>query len=193
MATKTKSKTAQPPVRKSFLVGGGVVIGIAILAFVVNTFVLGSGGGGGDIPAPSTIPGSTDTGTDTGSTGVVPGSDGNPIPNPGVDTSRFPKNELTPGGRNPFQAKGGSGGTVAAAAAASAPAPDVETVKSYTWQMLDLKDGKATILVNGTRKIVKVGDKLIGDYTLNSITGQCVTVKGTSTFGLCPGAAPFVQ
>lgn len=94
----TKVKTAEPPVRKSFLVGGGVVIAIAILAFVLNTFVL-SGGGGGDIPLPSTAPGQTTT-TDT--SGGGPGSDNNPVTNPGTDTSGFPKNDLTPGGRNPF-------------------------------------------------------------------------------------------
>jgi hypothetical protein len=59
--------------------------------------------------------------------------------------------------------------------------------------MLELDGKTATILVDGKKKVVSVGDTLIGDYKFNSITGKCVTVKGASTFGLCPGAAPFTQ
>ena len=97
MATRTKTKTAEPPVRKSFLVGGAIVIAIALIAFVLNTFVLGGGGGGGggEITVPSSAP------TTTSAPAGVPGSDSNPVTGSG-DTTGFPKNDLTPGGRNPF-------------------------------------------------------------------------------------------
>ncbi len=95
MATRTK--TAEPPVRKSFLVGGGVIIAIALVAFVLNTFVLGGGGGGGE---DTTTPTTTSAPISTSAPGGVPGSDNNPVT--GTDTSRFPRNDLTPGGRNPF-------------------------------------------------------------------------------------------
>jgi hypothetical protein len=185
-----KKKAAEPAVRKSFIVGGGIVIGVAILGFVLSTFVLGGGGGGDEDTGPVTTPAPVSS----ANPGTVPGSDG--VPTTDTDTSKFPANELKPGGRNPFnaQAKGSAPTSFAAASAGSADVTKaVKPVTAHTWQMLELADGKATILVDGKKKIVSVGDPLVGDYKFNSITGKCVTVKGSTTFGLCPGAAPFIQ
>jgi hypothetical protein len=176
-----KSKGTEPPVRKSFLIFGGIIVAVAVLGFVVSTFVLGGGGGGGEEPAPAT---SSAPVPNTG----APGSDG--VPATGGATNKFPKNELKPGGRNPFSAKGG-GATVAASTASAPSAAAAEETKAHTWQLLDLKSDEATILVDGKKNIVKVGEEVIDGYTFNSVTGKCITVKGNSVFGLCPGAQPI--
>jgi hypothetical protein len=179
-----RSKSAQPPVRKSFLVFGGIVIGVAVLGFVVSTFVLGGGGGGDDAAPAAPV-------TSSAPAGAVPNTDGTATD--GGPTSSVPKNELTPGGRNPFSRALGGGSTFSAAST-SATSPveaPVKATKTHTWQMLELESGDATILVDGKKKIVAVGETLIEGYTFNSITGKCVTVKGSSVFGLCPGAAPI--
>lgn len=183
MAKKTKG--SEPPVRKSFLIFGGIIIGVAVVGFVVSTFVLGGGGGGPEVTTPITSSAPTTTGTEP----AAPASDD--VPATGSTTGNFPKNDLKPGGRNPFSAKGGSAPAASTSVAASTAATPVEQAKAHTWQMLDLKSGEATILVDGKKKIVKVGEELVEGYKLNSVTGKCVTVKGASVFGLCPGAQPI--
>jgi hypothetical protein len=178
-----KKKADEPAVRKSFLVFGGVIIGVAILGFVVSTFLVGGGGGGEEVTKPISSSAPT-TGSDTsGSTGT---------PATGATTGTFPKNELKPGGKNPFSPRAaGAAASTTETTVASAAVQAAESDATHTWQMLELKSGSATILVDGKKKVVKVGETLADGYKLNSVTGKCVTVKGSSTFGLCPGAQPI--
>src|SRR5688500_11342186 len=90
MATK-KKKAAEPPVRKSFLVFGGVALGVALLGFVLMKFV---GGGDGGEAAETT----TELAT----------LEGAQIPIASVPPSASPEsgaNDLIAGGRDPFLPK----------------------------------------------------------------------------------------
>lgn len=186
-----KKKAIEPPVRKSVLVGGGIVIGVAVLGFIVSTFVLGGGGGGDAKPAANANPVAT-----AAPAAQVPGSDGVPATgNTAAGSDQFPENNLNPGGKNPFAPKASgtsSASTSGSVLAAAAKAPDLKNVP-HTWQLLSVKDGKGTFIVDG-KKIsgVATGKTILGDYVFKSVTGGCAAVaKGTKAFVLCTGAAPF--
>lgn len=187
-------KTPEVPVRKSFLIGGAAIVAVAVLAFVLSTFVFGGSGSSNTVAAPSASPSSVQPAT-SGGTATVP-----------APAQGFPKNVLKSGGADPFVPKvSGVKPQAPAAPAASAPAAEpgsqpgldaVDLATLHTWQLLDFAGGKATFLVDG-KKHAKLtpGDKIVEGYTYNSVTGECVTIKkgGGSIFGLCPGAAPFAQ
>lgn len=92
-----RKQIEMPQVRKPLLVGGAVVAGVAVVAFVMSAFVFGRTGGGSDVQQAIT----TTTGT-------------NPLPTP----SEAKAIKLNDGGRDPF-AKG-SGKAVPATAAPAA-------------------------------------------------------------------------
>ena len=182
-------KTSEPPVRKSFLIGGAAIVTVAVVAFALSTFVFGrSGSSTQNVAAPSSSPSVQQPGT----------SDG-PAPAP---AQAYPKNVLKPGGADPFSPKV-SGAKAQAPAPAPAAEPGsqpgldaVDLATLHTWQLLDFEGGKATFLVDGKKHAkLSPGDEIVQGYTYNSVTGECVTVKkgGASVFGLCPGAAPFAQ
>jgi hypothetical protein len=85
---------AAPPVRKSFLVIGGVALGCALLGFVVMNFLAG---GGGDAVDDSAVL-STSNAPLASPGALAPGSDGAAAASP----SATPANQLVPGGRDPF-------------------------------------------------------------------------------------------
>jgi len=186
-----RSATAEPPVRKSFLVGGGIVIGIALLLFI-GSKLIGGGGGGGDATSSQPPVASSSPAAAAG----VPGSDNNPVTSNGAagGSSQFPKNQLNPGGTNPFVPRAGTTSSAPAKTVVKALSDTAgkSLAKTHTWQLLDYRAGEGTFLVDGKKYThVKVGDTIVEGYKLNSVTGACVTVKGKSVFGLCPGAAPF--
>lgn len=119
----SKKKAAQPPVRRSVLVMGGAAIGAALFGFVLFTFVLGGGGGGGTEATTAELATLNNASIPiAAAAGAAPGSDG------------LVRNELTPGGRDPFLTPAGvqtepggpsssTGTTSAPVAAAPAPEP----------------------------------------------------------------------
>ena len=84
MASRRRKQQSEP-IRKSFLIVGGIAIGVALITFVLMTFVLGGGGGGGSA-LPSTPPAAI----------TQPTPAPTPTPSPG----------LQPGGRDPFSPRG---------------------------------------------------------------------------------------
>jgi hypothetical protein len=175
-----KKSQGEPQLRKSFLVWGGVILGIAVLGFVA-TKVIGGGGGEGLDTGPVLTP---STATTDGSTGGAAA---------GSAATKPTENKLTDGGRNPFSPKAaaGAGGT---ASTQAAPAPAPETTTAHSWQLLALDGDNATFLVDGKKHAgVDLKDPIVKDYTFNSVAGDgCVTVKkGSEAFALCQGAPPF--
>jgi hypothetical protein len=162
------------PVRKQFLVVGGVAIGAALLGFVLMNFVLG-GGGGKPAPAERTT---TTTGGPVGGGKVVAAP------------------ALRPGGRNPFTPVVGAAPastTTQAAAAPSTPAPatsvQTKTSKPVYIEVLNVSEATADVKVaDKLTKGAKPGQKLSGDLKVDSIAGSCVFFdKGEERFRVCKG------
>jgi hypothetical protein len=191
-----KKKTEQQSaISKRFLVTAGAVLGVAVLGFVAMSFV----GKSDDTQIPTTTASAVGASTGTSGTSSTTGgasTSGTPS-TAGTSSVKPPENKLTDGGDNPFTPKLSAGGTSSGGqvqAAASQPSPvQAVTSKLHAWQLLTVKDGKATFLVDGKKKAgIALKGEIIKGYTFNSVAGSCVTVKkGTSTFGLCPGAQPF--
>lgn len=80
-----RSKEEQPAVRKSFLVFGGIVVGVAAVVFAIMTF-FGGGGSGTAADRPASNPPPVSQSQDTGDSGH-PSAAGE---------------GLRAGGRNPF-------------------------------------------------------------------------------------------
>jgi hypothetical protein len=97
-----KNRSKQPTIRKPVYVVGGIVLGVAVLGFVLMNFI-GRGDGGGDTAVPSSSPSAVQTA---------------PPSAPTVPSGNESPQELRPGGRDPFEA------LVAASAGGGAPAPE---------------------------------------------------------------------
>lgn len=166
----------QEPIRKSFLIFGGVVVGVALLAFVLTTFVFGGGGGGGSdepivtSPTPGTAP-------DPAAAAAAP----TPTPSP----TPF---KLTPGGRDPF---------VPQAGAAPAPTPEVqpaaftsqEGAEPVTVSVLAVKNGTAEIKLNDTiLSGVRPDQVLTNRFNTDEFKDKCVVMKDNGDrFKVCEG------
>jgi hypothetical protein len=91
---RRRQREEQQPIRKSFLITGGVAIAAALIGFVLMTFVLNGDGGDIDEPIPTVT---ADAGAGTVPT-AAPAATPAPAPTP---------KGLTPGGRDPFARPGG--------------------------------------------------------------------------------------
>jgi len=80
-----RSKEEQPAVRKSFVIVGGIAVGVAAVVFAVLTF-FGGGGSGSATDSPATTPAPISQPQDTGDSGQP----------------SAPDEGLRAGGRNPF-------------------------------------------------------------------------------------------
>lgn len=125
-----KRESNEVSVRKPILVFGGVVLGVALLGFVLMTFV--GGGGGDEAPAPSAPPKSAPAVTAPSSTSAPSGK----VDAPG----------LRPGGRDPFQALVAASSGGGAPAPAAAPAPTQAASTSDSRYVALVKAGKCQAL-----------------------------------------------
>lgn len=170
-----KTRTQQPQIRKSVLVFGGVVLGVALLGFVLTTFV-GRGGGGDPSPPPL-------------STGGSQASTVTPKP----EAPKAPG--LRQGGRDPFRPAVNT-----QAAPAPAPAPDpaepataVSTPSNLQYMMLYkvVFNGQAVYMQyddSGQRQLLGVADQTANGYVVETIGGDCATFrKEDKTIRLCTG------
>ncbi len=162
---------ANTQIRKPFIIGGAAVIGVTLVLFLASTFLYG----GGD-DAPPTAP-------------VTSAAAPAPAVKP---AAKVDENKLKSGGRDPFSPRVGA---APARAPISAPVVVEEAAATvHTWQLLDVKDGIGSFLVDG-KKIAGVDLKkeIVKGYKFNSVSGAtCVTVTVESkAFGLCEGGTPF--
>ena len=88
---RRKQQEAEPPIRKSFLIFGGVAVGVALIAFILMNFVLKGSGGGAPI-GPAVSPAAI-----TQPSGAVAQT----APVHTAAPAATPQ-EVTPGGRDPF-------------------------------------------------------------------------------------------
>lgn len=175
-----KQRVQQPPIRKSFLIFGAIVLGVAVVGFVLMNVV------GGSEPTPSP---------------VTPGSGQNGVA-PAPATQEEPR--LREGGRNPFQPVV----NLAAAAAPSAPEPTAAPARAADPGVASTDGGPKTLIglqaihdgladltfVNSELRNVKPGTTLqpapaLPDaYVLERVTGDCAFVKrGVEIRRVCVG------
>jgi hypothetical protein len=167
-----RSSEEQPAIRKSFLVTGGIAIGVAVLAFVATNFLTNSDSGGEDqataisetvgSPAPTSAPESAEI-TD------APGS----------------RSEgLVPGGRDPFTPAVVSSGEGAQVAGAIVQNSDV------TVTVFSVYGGSADVQVGeDVYEGAKPGDRLASGIVMKDIDDEgCVSFdREGDAFTVCKG------
>ncbi|MGH2759382.1 MAG: hypothetical protein ACRDKJ_07420 [Actinomycetota bacterium] len=168
-----KLRAPVPHVRKSVLVFGGLVLGVALLGFVLVSVV---GGGGGESAAPNASP--------NASPGIT-----RPSPSgPSNGNSAAPK--LRDGGTDPFRP------LVVAAAAGAAPAPAAtpepaaaSSPEAILLEVLSVDKGVADIRVDSNlHEDVKAGAQLSGGFVLEAISGECAYIaRSPERFRVCEG------
>jgi hypothetical protein len=177
----------QQPVRKSFLIFGGVVIGAAVLAFVLMTFVFG---GGGAIEVEET--------PEETATSPAPGAAGSPAPGGQAPAAQpTPTPTATPykiqeGGRDPFIPQAG-----AAPAATPAPVAEVQPAsftnddgsEPVTVAVLAVYGNSADVKLNKeVFEGAKAGQVLTPRFSVEKIEGECVILKEQAdSFKVCKG------
>lgn len=183
-----KNKQPAPPIRKSFLIIGGVAIGAALLGFILMTFVLGGGGGSDEPESPSEV--ATEQGGTAGGSagGAAPAATPAPTPAPQVE------NEIKEGGRDPFAPLAAG----AAAAPAAEVAPVVEEIdlevnadgsEVVEVEVLDTYSDAADLKLNGqTFEGLDQGEVISPRFDMDEITGDCVWMKDSGArFKVCVG------
>ena len=177
-----------PRDRRSLMILGGVAVVAAAIFFLVVVR--------GHKAAP----------TAGAPTITVGGTQPTPSPSPGSAKKKKPAQALVFSGRDPFNpAQGGGALPTTAAPAGSSPQPAVSpagspqpvpsggsstTIGGDTVVLVDIftADGvqKAQIEVNGTVYTVAVGDTFGDGYSLDSISGSCVSISQSGTsYSLC--------
>ena len=173
-----------PKDRRSVMILGGVAIVAAALFFLVVVR-------GNKSPAPETFGPIT---TQSGST--LP----TPTPTP-TGKKKRPVQALVFSGRDPFNPAQGGGslpttatpGSTVSPAGSPAPVPSGGSstqINGDTVTLVDIftADGvqKAQVEVNGSVYTVAVGDTFGDGYSLDSISGSCISVShGSDSAGLC--------
>jgi hypothetical protein len=176
-----RRKQPQQPIRKSFLIFGGVAIGAAVLGFVLMTFVLG-GGGGIEVEETPTTRGSPAPGSPSAQ---APGAQATPTPT----ATPFKVKE---GGRDPFIPQ-------AAAIPAATPEPTAavqpasftndDGSEPVTISVLGTYGNSADVKLNKTVfEGVKPGQVLTARFSMDTIEGECVFMKEKDDrFKVCKG------
>jgi hypothetical protein len=166
-------RRTQPQVRKTLLVWGGVVIGVALLGFVLTTFV---GGGGGSTPPPSSAAG--------------PSVDRKATPQVGVPKNPSPAS-LRAGGRDPFHALIAQGSSQPNPAPAATPAPEAAAAASpgVLLETISVESGVADIRIDAKlHENAKPGAQLSGGFVLEAIEGDCAFIaRSPERFRVCEG------
>jgi hypothetical protein len=192
-----RKRDTHPAVRKPLIVAAGAVVGLVVLLYVVSTCVLGGRGDDGQVAAPPAPANNSSGVVDGASAGVATGGS---VPTTGAATTtvKAPVNRLTDGGDNPFASRVGAAPAPVKVPAVNVkvPAADELLAKVHVWQLLELKDGKGTFLVDGKKVTgIALRKEIVKGYTFNSVTtAKCATVRNTKAaqaFVLCLGAAPF--
>lgn len=170
----------QLPVRKSFLIFGGIVLGVAVLGFVLMNFV--GGGGGTEFPEETPItpqggaPQRGTTGTASPNSTQPPGAQATPVP------TATPY-KLREGGRDPFIPQAGAAPAASPSAesttvAASAPATPAPVKRDQYMMVYKVHPSGESFLIQyedgKTRQIQSVGGKTRNGYVVVAIKGKCV-------------------
>jgi hypothetical protein len=165
-----RQATNEPPVRRSFLIFGGVAVGAAVIAFVLMNFVLGGDDGGVE----------EDT---TPTTTVAPGAPAGQ-PAPAAPTATPKPSEppgLRPGGDDPFAAGSSAQETAVQPASVEPEKVKIKVVTTYG-TAADIKFG--SFALEGVQQ-----DQILSPrFNVDEIKGDCVYFKDDGErFKVCAG------
>jgi hypothetical protein len=162
----------QPAVRRSFLVLGGVAIGVAVLAFVLMNFIVGGDSGGGEEAS------------------TISTTEGSPAPTssaqPSISNVSSGESEgLRPGGRDPFSPTGGGQAQAAETQVQGVVVSNAEvvvTVFTVYGEGADIQVDEKVF--EGARP----NDKLSEGIVVEAIRDKCVSLdREGDTFEVCEG------
>lgn len=166
-------KVETPAVRKSFLVFGGVAVGVAVIGFVVMN-LLGGGGGEADLVTP---PQGSPAGV------VSTPAAGDPAANPAPVSTPAPAPAapgLNPGGRDPFSPVAASAPTAVLGTTVYNTGPTVTVLNVYA-------DAADVQIDDKVYEGAKPGT-VVGGMILESVAGSCASFdREGDRFQVCEG------